>query len=62
MNSEDREAENTQDEIDGASDGRSGQSWLLFDPLPRVVVWGEGGGWGVEGGGLRGRRKRALFI
>jgi hypothetical protein len=52
MNLEDREAENTLDEIDGTSDGVSGQELASV----RSLTQGEGGGW------WRARRKRALFI
>lgn len=54
MNSEDREAENTQDDIDGTSDGLSGQELASVRSHAREA--------GVGDGGWRGRRKRALFI
>jgi hypothetical protein len=52
MNLEDREAENTQDGIDGTCDGVSGQELASVRSLARGL---EGWGGGAEG-------KRALFI
>jgi len=46
MNSEDREAENTQDETDGASDGLSGQELASVRSLARSG----GGGGGTKKG------------
>jgi len=50
MNSEDREAEDTQDETDGASDGFSGQELASVRSLARRR----------GGGGLGGRKEKSV--